>query len=327
MSDQKKTRRPEDNEFQQQRLKAWQPLLTPNWVIIIFGVVGLVFIPIGAVVLNASDQVVEVSARYDVACQGQSFCQINLNVKQEMKSPVYFYYELRNFYQNHRRYVKSRSDPQLRGQHVLSDLASCDPLQTWNGTTLYPCGLIANSFFNDTFFGTYCPDGTTCSPLIVNATWFEYDIAWASDKEAKFKLPSGNISQYDKNRYGPGGYMLPEVTDEHFIVWMRTAGLPTFKKLYARIVGQSFKKGDVVVVNVTNSFPVSSFDGEKHIVISTTSWLGGKNNFLGLAYIIVGSTCWLLALLFLLKHRYSPRKLGDMKYFNWRKVPTSNNSG
>merc|ERR1711871_1076910 len=32
-----------------------------------------------------------------------------------MTKPVYVYYELVNFYQNHRRYVKSRSDDQLRG--------------------------------------------------------------------------------------------------------------------------------------------------------------------------------------------------------------------
>ena len=33
-----------------------------------------------------------------------------------MKAPVYFYYKLENFYQNHRRYVKSRNDDQLAGK-------------------------------------------------------------------------------------------------------------------------------------------------------------------------------------------------------------------
>jgi len=272
--------------------------------------------------LDASDKVVEVSMRYDKVCNGNSACQVTLNVNKEMKSPIYFYYELRNFYQNHRRYVKSRSDPQLRGEHVLSDLSSCDPLQKWNESALYPCGLIANSYFNDTFFASVCGSGTSnCNNLIVNSTWYETDIAWSSDKSAKFKLPK-NVSQYDDNRYGPGGFQLPLVTDEHFIVWMRTAGLPTFKKLYARIVHTTLHTGDSVIVNITDNFPVSSFDGEKHVVISTTSWLGGKNNFLGLAYIIVGSVCWGLALIFFIKHSVSPRALGDMKYFNWRKVPS-----
>jgi|TARA_B110000971_G_C19688775_1_gene354473 hypothetical protein len=32
-----------------------------------------------------------------------------------MKAPVHLYYQLDNFYQNHRRYVKSRDDKQMRG--------------------------------------------------------------------------------------------------------------------------------------------------------------------------------------------------------------------
>lgn len=33
-----------------------------------------------------------------------------------MKPPIYVYYELDNYYQNHRRYVKSRSSLQLLGE-------------------------------------------------------------------------------------------------------------------------------------------------------------------------------------------------------------------
>lgn len=66
--------------------------------------------------------------------------------------PVYVYYEVDNFYQNHRRYVKSRSEKQLTGS-VLNNindpnLADCDPLRTRNGSILQPCGLVAQSYFN-----------------------------------------------------------------------------------------------------------------------------------------------------------------------------------
>jgi hypothetical protein len=110
---------------------------------------------------------------------------------------------------------------------------------------------------------------------------------------------------------------LPTVTDEDFIVWMRTAGLPTFKKLHRQILSQSFAAGDQIMITVNNRFDVSSFSGEKWVVLSTTSWLGGKNTFLGYTYIVVGAICLLLALIFGIKQYLSPRKLGDMTYLNF----------
>lgn len=75
-----------------------------------------------------------------------------------MKAPVYVLYGLDNFYQvyyyyiqNHRRYQQSYNYDQLQGKYPSeSDLKdSCDPLyKTEDGKLLYPCGLIANSFFN-----------------------------------------------------------------------------------------------------------------------------------------------------------------------------------
>lgn len=78
------------------------------------------------------------------------------------------YYQLDNFYQNHRRYVKSVSFPQLRGEnYTVAQLGDCDPILTNSDlgfkfaadkTTLLnpdgpanPCGLVAKSFFNDSF--------------------------------------------------------------------------------------------------------------------------------------------------------------------------------
>ena len=43
-------------------------------------------------------------------------CTLTLTIPSTMKGPVYFYYKLENFYQNHRRYVKSRNDDQLAGK-------------------------------------------------------------------------------------------------------------------------------------------------------------------------------------------------------------------
>jgi len=281
--------------------------------------VGLVFIPIGIVIFAASNSVVEVTERYDLQCSNNTICTVNITITEDMNGPIFFYYQLTNFYQNHRRYVKSRSDTQLRGLDVFANLGSCDPLATYNGKQLYPCGLIANSHFNDTFMASVCSDGN-CQELIVEKDWMESGIAWPSDISVKFKLPAGcpsnDTTKCPPPSVGPNG-QLPNVTNEHFIVWMRTAGLPTFKKLYARIPNMSLRKGQILSVNVTNTFEVSSFSGEKAIVLSTTTWIGGKNDFLGAAYIVVGAICWFLAIVFLMKHKLSPRELGDMKYFNW----------
>lgn len=54
-------------------------------------------------------------------------------------------------------------------------------------------------------------------------------------------------------------------------------------------------------------FDVDSFKGKKSLVVSTTSWLGGKNAFLGIAYIVVGFVCIALGIAFAVKQKISGR--------------------
>lgn len=56
---------------------------------------------------------------------------LTIPIEEDMNKPVFFYYKLTNFYQNHRRYVKSRSDKQLRAEAPL-DTKGCDPLETYS---------------------------------------------------------------------------------------------------------------------------------------------------------------------------------------------------
>jgi hypothetical protein len=46
-----------DSAFRQQRLKAWQPVLTPRSVLPTFFIIGVIFAPIGGVLFWASNNV------------------------------------------------------------------------------------------------------------------------------------------------------------------------------------------------------------------------------------------------------------------------------
>ena len=90
-------------------------------------------------------------------------CTIEIEVDEKMSAPIYMYYKLTNFYQNHRRYVKSRDDMQLRGTSDLgpsSVKTNCEYRYEREGddksdnellNVISPCGLIAWSLFNDSF--------------------------------------------------------------------------------------------------------------------------------------------------------------------------------
>ncbi|KTG35358.1 hypothetical protein cypCar_00018421 [Cyprinus carpio] len=224
------------------------------------------------------------------------------------------YYGLLNFYQNHRRYVKSRDDSQLNGDKssLLNPSKECEPYRTSDKKSIAPCGAIANSLFNDT------------------------------SKPVNWHKPVYELDPSDPDNNG--------FVNEDFIVWMRTAALPTFRKLY-RIIQkkkdnmtptlppgnyslevtysilhnqtkqtQSKSSGLLYLellhsiksvfgqIKKSSDYPVRSFDGRKRMILSTISWMGGKNPFLGIAYITVGSVCFFLGVvLLIIHHKYGNR--------------------
>lgn len=50
-------------------------------------------------------------------------------------------------------------------------------------------------------------------------------------------------------------------------------------------------------------FPVAEFEGKKRFIISNTSWLGGKNPFIGAVYIFVGIIALILTAVFFVIHK------------------------
>ncbi|KAB7497305.1 Cell cycle control protein 50A [Armadillidium nasatum] len=333
-------------KFKQQKLPAWQPILTADTVLPAFFLIGLLFIPLGVALLYFSNNVQEKSIDY-TTCQSVDGhfrgipCQDVLENNRNSSVPIICNcivnftlekaFEKNNFYQNHRRYVKSRDDNQLLGKSITDVDAACDPFDHPDDTTnrLYaPCGAIANSLFNDT--------------LVIHDIKHDYEvgvlnteIAWPSDKRRKFKNPKGNLNdtgpdaafngtvkplywskpvfELDPKNPSNNGY-----ENEDLIVWMRTAAFPSFRKLYRRIdhTKEGYKNGlpqGQYSLHVQYNYPVKSFGGSKHFIISTTSFLGGKNDFLGIAYITVGAICLLLGVIFLIVHIKFGKRPSDLQ--------------
>lgn len=133
-------------------------------------------------------------------------CTIRIVIKDKIDKPVYVYYGLTNFYQNHRRYVKSRDDIQMLGDYKHSS-ADCQPFEKdANGTIIYPCGAVANSMFNgkdiqawhvfcyDSFAEFFLDSFNLSREKAPNTPekigLLETDIAWPSDRNKKFFNPT-----------------------------------------------------------------------------------------------------------------------------------------
>ncbi|XP_077221432.1 ALA-interacting subunit 3-like [Tasmannia lanceolata] len=324
------SKRPKYSRFTQQELPACKPILTPQWVISAFLLISIIFVPIGVASLLASRDVVEIVDRYETACipenlrgdklsfiqdpSSNKICNRTLIVPKRMKHPIYVYYQLDNFYQNHRRYVKSRNDEQLRSNSSANSTDGCDPEDNANGSPIVPCGLIAWSLFNDTYNFSLNNQAVT-----VNTS----GIAWKSDRDKKF-----GDDVYPRNFQNGtviGGKRLDPDTplshQEDLIVWMRTAALPTFRKLYGKIE-VDLEESAVIQVTLENNYNTYSFNGKKKLVLSTSSWIGGKNDFLGIAYLTVGGLCLFLALAFIVVYLVKPRRLGDPSYLSWNRNPS-----
>jgi hypothetical protein len=54
-------------------------------------------------------------------------------------------------------------------------------------------------------------------------------------------------------------------------------------------------------------FPVKVYGGTKSILITTRTIMGGKNPFLGIAYVVVGGLCIVLGVVFTIAHLVKPR--------------------
>lgn len=245
-------------------------------------IVAVIFIPLGIVIFVQSTRLYSSPfLRYDERCRAEdgttgSECDFTVEVTKDVEAPSYFYYGLVNFYQNARTYVSSRSDQQLRGANN-PDTSECAPLENE-----IPCGLIANSFFQDTFEIRDSDE----NPVSLKKS----GIAWSIDKNKRF-VGSGSYSSSVQDL----------ITDEDFMVWMRVAAYRSWKKLY-RIIDEDLTAGNYTV-RINSRYDVESFDGKKFFFISETTWFGGPNQALGIGYLVVGAVASAVSIFFGIRSR------------------------
>lgn len=250
----------------------------------------------------------EVVIEYDASNQS---IEKNFTVTDTISSPVYLYYRLSSFFINHRRFLTSRDEDQLAGDTISqSALETCDPRiddgQNVNSTN--PCGLAAAAFFSDNFtlyYGNKTVNGTT---LGINPQY----------EKKLYKCPDGNCSTNRSNTSDPSvnpTNLSINLTDPHFITWMRPQPFSSFSKKYLvfedglipgfyilRINEDPNKKEDSTVNCLIENFFFSnlffflfyfkmlykylayepSSHGKKYVVLATSSWLGKRTLFPGL---------------------------------------------
>ena len=342
----------------------------------------------GIVIRNKSDNLIELKTIYEsyladgtsadiTGCEignnanqmylNNSTCRIQMQVpfdKGDMDPPILVHYELSNFYQNYRKYLFSRDQYQLFGSLSQGSVegSECEPLNVIDGIRINPCGLIANTLFNDVIKleSIVGPDGE----VLDNAPLVETGIAWASDLEWKFRQPDGfraeqcdtcdecdcnetnadsgervwscetpyvdedgtcfryyypedDTTQYLYETYPMVVSPLDGVLNEHFVVWMRTAALPNFRKLYGYIE-RPIPAGSVLTFTIQANFIVERLEGAKALVVSNNYIFGGKNHYLGTLFFVVGAISAGLGLLFLAKDVFAPRKMGDRMYLKYK---------
>ncbi|XP_066522937.1 cell cycle control protein 50B [Hoplias malabaricus] len=329
--------RPDNTAFTQQRLPAWQPMLSAGIVIPLFVLVGFAFIGIGAALFITSQKIqvqemdytgTETSSPCFQCTNPHSInctCDITFSLSQLFQGPVFFYYGLSNYFQNFRQYGVSKDDYQLSGDtaYFHAPQSYCFPYQyDSNNTPIVPCGSIANSMFNDSFTLYLMMNGSQ-----KQVPFDGKGIAWWTDYNIKYRNPSavnGSFAAAFAGTVKPIYWPVPaynlDPTDQanngflnqNFLVWMRRAALPNFRKLYGRITGGDYSQGlpaGNYTLRINYNYPVISFKGTKKVVFSNVSWMGGKNQFLGIAYLVIGCLCVVMAIVMLIV--YAKFKFSD----------------
>ncbi|KDD75013.1 LEM3/CDC50 family protein [Helicosporidium sp. ATCC 50920] len=309
---------------------------------------GIFFLAFGIPILVASLNIHPLTLRYDDAgpFQGLSAPEqqalllaagdagvsysLEAQVEYTMQPPVYVVYELGSFYQNYRRYVRSY-DPTLMHDGLREGgplpVSACLPFQYADGAAdanapfqgaINPCGQIAHSLFNDTFaLSLSAAQGSSGQALALDQS----DLAWPSDSDRLYgPVPAENFNDDPASR---GGGTISTVLNQAqaWMVWQRPGGKPNVQKPYAQI-NEVLPAGSWIRLSVTARYDTYAWQGQKSVTVTTNSWMGGRNLFLGVVYVAAGGVAWLAGLALFLAHDLNlakRRRYADLGELSWVK--------
>eukprot|EP00941_MAST-03F_sp_MAST-3F-sp1_P001053 g1053.t1 len=286
----------------------------------------------------------------------KNVCYVDLYFPHNVYPPIFVMYRLSNVHQNYERYYQSRDARQLMGDMPIDETENlwCPDLDVVNvgvgpsnnpataGKSLYPCGLVANSFFDDEFEIEKLPnDECTCANSVfdyendnwiytenrtvnqppafrchrckvANVTMSTHGIAWETDRRV-IQNPVGYPHEKDPTISYPDRFAtITEdvgVRDDRYKIWMRPAAMPTFKKAYARI-DQVIPENSQLRFKITSRWNVNQFHGSKSLVVSNFSWKGSQDFALPVIFAAISFYCFSTAALIWFKNITCPRQLG-----------------
>jgi len=294
------------------RINHWRTLITPRRVVFLLYLIGFALVGLGVVFFLMTSDFLLQEIRYDEICKNEANCIISFNLSQQISGNFALLYKLRGYFQNHRRIHESRSFSQLGGNFLeYEDLSSCSPYISVNDSTLtkdihLPCGLMPRAFFNDSY------------EISDDVGFSEVNISLESDREMLYKpintSYTGNNKWLEDYTDFPGA-----TTNEHFIVWMRSAAMPNFLKLYSMCKNCTLPAGNYNV-SIRMSYPTSMFNGSRSLVLCSTGALGSSSVFIYMSYFVAGCFSIIVASAFLVQMVVCPRGFGDLSMV-WKPAP------
>eukprot|EP00405_Crypthecodinium_cohnii_P042710 CAMPEP_0206559476 /NCGR_PEP_ID=MMETSP0325_2-20121206/20417_1 /ASSEMBLY_ACC=CAM_ASM_000347 /TAXON_ID=2866 /ORGANISM="Crypthecodinium cohnii, Strain Seligo" /LENGTH=944 /DNA_ID=CAMNT_0054060985 /DNA_START=14 /DNA_END=2849 /DNA_ORIENTATION=- len=317
-------RKPPTNAFSQQSLPYMQNVLNTVRILCLSISIGILLLVLGIFVLDKSSEVKQFSVQYDgewrqpreakehemiySPCAANTAtpnsCTIQVTVPEDMEPPISVVYEVTPFYQNYYSYQASVIFDQLKGT-IVSDTyidtycTSESTRVTASGQAIFPCGLVANSVFNDTI-----------EFMEVSMKDDDPRLTWDSDYDRfanPAEYPDDDAYSWIYERYPTVTTKAKGVKNRHFVDWMFPSFFGYVRNTYG-FIDDKLSQGQTLTMRINASYPVTSLEAEKRIVLSTRNGLGGRHSTLGWLLIGSGITCFVMA------RKLCPRTAGKPRF-------------